>query len=152
LTAIVYVDMDDVLCAYTTAHARALHAHPDVAFPQSVIGFFQSLDPIDGALSAINELRDLFDVYVLTAPSTRNPHSYSEKRIWIESHFGYSFTKKLILCANKGLLKGDYLIDDHATGKGQDSFEGELIEFGSEAFPDWTTVLTYLKERGMTKR
>ena len=125
---------------------------PDVAFPQGVPGFFQSLDPMDGAISAINELREQFDVYVLTAPSTRNAHSYSEKRIWIEEHFDYPFTKKLILSPNKGLLKGDYLVDDHTAGKGQDSFEGMLIEFGSKAFPDWQTVLTYLNNRGITKR
>lgn len=148
--AIVYVDMDDVLCAYTTAHARALNMNPGVQFPQGVPGFFQSLAPIDGALAAIRELRDLFDVYVLTAPSTRNPYSYFEKRIWIEEHFDYPFTKKLILCPNKGLLKGDYLIDDHTSGKGQDLFDGMLIEFGSKAFPDWTTILTFLKARGTT--
>ena len=33
---VVYVDMDDVSCAYLTAHATALRNHPDVAFPQSV--------------------------------------------------------------------------------------------------------------------
>ncbi len=151
-TTIVYVDMDDVLCAYTTAHTLALTTRPDVAFPQGVAGFFQSLEPIDGAIAAVNELRKSFDVYVLTAPSTRNAHSYTEKRIWIEEHFDYQFTKKLILSPNKGLLKGDYLVDDHASGKGQDSFEGMLIEFGSNAFPDWHAVLTFLKERGITKQ
>ncbi|WDI42179.1 5' nucleotidase, NT5C type [Bremerella sp. P1] len=142
--------MDDVLCAYTPAHSRALDDQPGVQFPQSVPGFFRSLAPIDGAIASLNELRDLFDVYVLTAPSTRNPHSYSEKRIWIEEHFDYPFTKKLILCPNKGLLKGDYLVDDHVTGKGQDAFEGTLIEFGSNDFPDWHAVLTFLKKRGIT--
>jgi 5'-nucleotidase len=138
--------MDDVLCAYTPAHTAARNSNPQIAFPQSVPGFFQSLVPIDGAITAIRELRELFDIYVLTAPSTRNPHSYSEKRIWIEEHFDYPFTKNLILCGHKGLLKGDYLIDDQPTGKGQDSFEGMLIRFGSEAFPNWQVVSMFLKD------
>jgi 5'-nucleotidase len=138
--------MDDVLCAFTSAHGRALRTSPDVPFPQGTPGFFHSLEPIDGAIEAVNELRELYDVYVLTAPSTRNAHSYSEKRLWIEDHFDYEFTKKLILSPHKGLLKGHYLVDDRTSGKGQESFEGMLIEFGSDSFPDWKAVLEFLKQ------
>ena len=81
----------------------------------------------------------------MTAPSTRNPLSYTEKRIWIEDKFDYEFTKKLIICSNKGLLKGNVLIDDYDQGKGQENFEGELIHFGSERYPSWKVVLSYLK-------
>jgi 5'-nucleotidase len=145
LKKIIYVDMDDVLCAYTSAHRHALSNNPDIAFPQSVVGFFQFLEPVDRAIEAVNELRTLFDVFVLTAPSTRNAHSYSEKRIWIEEHFDYSFTKKLIISPDKGLLKGDCLIDDHTSGNGQERFEGLLVEFGSDVFPDWNAVLAFLR-------
>ncbi len=113
---IVYVDMDDVLCAYSDAHAAALCLDPANPFPQSKPGFFRTLEPVVDSISAVNQLRQRFDVYVLTAPSTRNAHSYSEKRIWIEEHFDYGFTKKLILSPNKGLLKGDFLVDDHSCG------------------------------------
>ena len=138
------------MCAYTIAHSNALRDNPDVPFPQSVPGFFLALDPIGGAIEAVNELRNVFDVFVLTAPSTRNAHCYSEKRIWIERHFDYTFTKQLIISPDKGLLKGDYLVDDHTSGKGQDRFDGMLIEFGSDAFPNWDAVLTFLRRRGIT--
>lgn len=85
-----------------------------------------------------------YDVYVLTAPSTRNLQSYAEKRNWIEHHFGYEFTKNLIICAHKNLLKGDYLVDVNITGKGQESFSGELIHFRAEQYPDWKSVITKL--------
>lgn len=103
---------------------------------------FESLNPIDGAIDAVSTLISInhFDVYILTAPSTRNPLSYKEKRVWIETHFGYDFCKKLIICSNKGLLKGDILIDDNLTGKGQDKFEGELLHFGSNEYPNWETI------------
>lgn len=74
----------------------------------------------------------------------KNPHSYMEKRIWVEKHFDYELAQRLILCGNKGLLRGDYLIDDHVKGKGQDSFEGEVIHFGTQKFPDWYSVREYL--------
>ena len=39
--------------------------------------------------------------------------------------------------------KGHYLIDDREKN-GAKEFEGELIQFGSEKFIDWDTVLKYL--------
>ena len=39
---------------------------------------------------------------------------------------------------------GDYLIDDR-TKNGAGEFSGELIQFGTNKFPDWNTVLKYLK-------
>lgn len=143
---VVYVDMDDVLCDYAYAWEAKLESEPGVEYPQSVPGFFRNLRPIDGAIDAVNELRQAHEVYILTAPSTRNPASYSEKRIWIEEHFDYEFTKRLIISPNKGLLMGDYLIDDRTSGKGQESFAGELIHFGSYRYPDWTEVLEYFAE------
>jgi len=39
---------------------------------------------------------------------------------------------------------GDYLIDDR-TVNGAGEFKGELIQFGTEKFPNWEVVLDYLK-------
>lgn len=140
---IVYIDMDDVLCAYSAAYSKAKKDAPSIAFPQSQYGFFANLSPISGAIESVKSLiaSDKYDVYVLTAPSPRNPLSYTEKRVWIEKHFGLAFTEKLIICPNKGLLKGDLLVDDMTEGKGQENFEGRLIHFGSEKFCDWEKVM-----------
>jgi len=143
----IYIDMDGVLCDFKAAYLESKAAHPEIEFPQSVVGIFKSLTPIPGAINAVNELRTKAEVYILSAPSTRNPHSYSEKRIWVEEHFDYPFTKNLILCCHKHLLRGDFLIDDFGTGKGQDRFEGELIHFGSDRFPDWPAVTAYLRNK-----
>jgi 5'(3')-deoxyribonucleotidase len=134
--------MDDVLCDFNSAYARDLAANPGIKFPQSQYGFFERLAPIEGSILCVNALikSEKYIPYVLTAPSTRNPFSYTEKRVWIEKHFGYSFVDRLIICSNKGLLKGDILIDDNVSGKGQEKFEGKLIHFGSKEFPDWKAV------------
>ena len=143
---IIYIDMDDTLCDYSTAFNEAVNKVPNLAFPQSQYGFYSHLKPIDGAIDGVKHLinSNHFEVYILTAPSTYNPLSYTEKRVWVEKHFGLDFTEKLIICANKGLLKGDVLIDDLIEGKGQEDFEGELIQFGSSKFPNWSAVLAYL--------
>ena len=38
---LVYVDMDDVLCDYTTAFEKARAAFPEVTYPQSQYGFLR---------------------------------------------------------------------------------------------------------------
>ena len=144
---IVYIDMDDVLCDYRTAFNNAIEETPSIAFPQSQYGFYANLAPITGAIESVQKLinSEKFDPYILTAPSTRNPFSYTEKRVWIEKYFGIEFTEKLIISPNKGLLKGDILIDDLISGRGQENFEGKIMQFGSANYPDWKTVIAQLE-------
>ncbi len=146
---IIYIDMDDVLCDYTGAFKQAIEQTPSIAFPQSQYGFFSSLAPLDGAIDSVKKLiaSPLFEPYILTAPSPRNPLSYTEKRVWIEKYFGLNFTEKLIISPNKGLLKGDILIDDITEGKGQEGFEGKLIHFGSVQYPNWESIIETLLAR-----
>jgi 5'(3')-deoxyribonucleotidase len=56
---------------------------------------------------------------------------------------GDTSKKKLILCHNKGLVKGDFLIDDRIAN-GVADFSGEHIHFGQDKFPGWKEVMTYL--------
>ncbi|MEM9981430.1 MAG: hypothetical protein AAF734_02965, partial [Bacteroidota bacterium] len=144
---IIYVDMDNVLANYTTLFKERLQQQPEITYPQSQYGFFSSLLPMKQAIESVNLLakQTFFDVYILTAPSIYNPLSYTEKRVWVEKRLGMSFVEKLIICPNKGLCKGDYLIDDNTMGSGQDHFEGRLIHFGSEEFIDWQAVVEYFR-------
>ena len=138
--------MDDVICNYQSAYSYYKSENPKLKFPQSLTGFFENLEPVEDSIESVNILRASsdYETYILTAPSTKNIESYSGKRIWVEKYFGLEFTDRLIICSNKGLLKGSCLIDDNIDGKGQENFEGELIHFGSEHYPDWEAVMTYL--------
>lgn len=142
---IIYIDMDDVLCDFIGSYKEQILQCPEIKFPQSQVDFFRNLKPTKGALDAFHKLFNLpnTEVYILSAPSEKNPLSYMEKRIWVENHLGYDTVNRLILSPNKALLKGDYLIDDYTEGKGQDQFEGKLINFGSDEFPDWKKVLEF---------
>jgi len=146
---IIYIDMDDVLCDFSGAFKAELERNPGIQFPQSQYGFFEKLEPIEGAVEVVNQLllSNQYEPYIVTAPSTRNPLSYTEKRVWVEKFFGFSFVDRLIICSNKALLKGDVLVDDHASGKGQENFEGRLILFGSAEFPNWQAIATELGVR-----
>jgi 5'-nucleotidase len=46
--------------------------------------------------------QDSIDLYILTAPSVRNPSSYTEKRLWVGEHLGLDAAYKLIISPNKG--------------------------------------------------
>lgn len=146
----IYIDMDGVLANFDKAVQDNILApgykhNPGIDFPQSRSGFFTLLEPIEGAIEAVKKLQETYDVWILTRPSFFNLHCYTEKAIWVRNHLGYEMQRKLILCGDKSLVKGDYLIDDRTTD-GQDRFEGTLILFGSEKFLNWEGVLNYLKQ------
>ncbi len=144
----IYIDMDDVLCDFKSAFETHKKRFPELQYPQSREGFFKGLAPIDGGLTVMEWLYagPDFDPYILTAPSVYNPLCYTEKRLWVEDHLGFDWCHRLILSPNKSLLIGDYLIDDRDQGHGQDEFKGQLIQFGTEQFPDWASVSKYLRD------
>jgi len=142
---IIYVDMDDVLCAFTKAHNERIQSVPEIKYPQCEFDFFRKLEPMEGAIEGFKFLFENFDTYILTAPSMINPLCYTEKRLWVEDHLGYEAVKKLIISPNKSLLIGDYLIDDKVHGKGQDQFKGKLIQFSSNQFKTWNDIIEHFK-------
>ena len=134
---IVYVDLDGVMADYDKAKIGKTEEE------KMAPGFFTNLEPIDGAIEAFKKLSDYYDVYFLSTAPWSNINAPSEKRVWVEKHLGEYAFKKLILSHNKGLLKGDYLIDDRVAN-GVEDFEGEHIHFGSAEFPGWESILEYL--------
>ena len=145
--------MDDVLCEYKKAYYEKMEENPGIKYPQSQYGFFRDLKPLAGGIEAVKKLSSYEDteIYIVTAPSLKNPLSYSEKREWVEKNLGMNMVERLIISPNKGLNKGDYLIDDNDRGKGQENFEGKLIKFGSNEFPDWISVLEYFEKNKKTE-
>ena len=61
----------------------------------------------------------------------------------MEKYLGKAAKKKLILSHNKGLMRGDYLIDDREAN-GVLDFEGEHIKFGEGEYIGWNEVINYL--------
>ena len=107
-------------------------------------GFYSDLPPMKGAVEAFNILSEKYEVYILTAPSWENVSCYTDKRIWVEKYLGKSAYKRLIISNDKSLFSGRAIIDDRVK-YGVTKFKGEHIHFGTEKFPDWDSVLEYLK-------
>lgn len=136
---IIYVDLDDTVANYT----KAYNAKKDtIQYPQAEYGFFENLELIPDARKAICTLEWMgHEVWFLTRPSIKNPLCYTEKRNWVEKHFGLPMVDRLIISPNKTLLRGDFLIDDQHW-----DFAGGLIRFGSEPFPDWASIVDFFKK------
>lgn len=146
----IYVDQDMVLANFKKSYDEDRKTHPDQLYPQSQFGFFLKLEEIEDAIDAVKILEEHFDVYILTRPSIYNINSYSEKALWIFTRFGMNTLENMIMCCDKSLFKGAYLIDD-SSGDGQPEFDGEWIQFGTNEFPNWKIVIDYIinKEFGV---
>ena len=145
----IFVDLDGVLCDIKSAYREVLEGplnELEKQFPQSRIGLFANLKPMDGAIEAMKILQENHDVWILSRPSYKNINCYSEKAEWVLNNLGYEMQKKMILCGNKSLIKGNHnglhnvLIDDMTMDR-QIEFDGIFIHFGTEKFPDWNAVL-----------
>lgn len=106
---------------------------------------FLDLEPMPFAIEAVDLLFKMedYDIYFLSTPMWHLPESFTDKRLWLEKHFGNRVAKRLILSHRKDLAKGEYLIDDRKVN-GVENFDGHHIHFGSDLFPCWEEVITYL--------
>ena len=110
---------------------------------EEVPGIFATMEPVEGAIEAVHKLAEKYDVFILSTAPWKNPSGWADKLSWVTRYFNDVFHKRLILTHRKDLCKGDYIIDDRDKNGAAD-FEGELIRFGSERFPDWPSVVEYL--------
>ena len=147
---ILFFDMDNVLVDFQSGIDRLdeqtkqeyeghLDDAPDI---------FALMDPMPGAIEAVQKLRERYDLYILSSAPWKNPTACNDKLAWVKKHFGGEkgdvFYKRLILTHHKDLCHGDYLIDDRPHKCGADKFTGEVVHFGSERFPNWDAVVEYL--------
>ena len=135
--------MDDTLCDFIGPFKSGEY---QMKFPQSKIGFFLDLKPLNFSIEGIKTLQTKYDVWILTRPSIKNTHCYTEKAEWIKKYFGEDMLNKMILCPDKSLVKGDFLIDDDIK-HGQPEFEGEWLHFATDKFPNWKSVVEYLMSK-----
>ena len=104
---------------------------------------FSLMDPLEGAIDSYKKLSQKFDTYILSTAPWKNSSAWSDKNEWVKKYLGDVAYKRLILSHHKNLNYGDYLIDDRLAN-GANLFEGEHIHFGSDKFPDWGSVCSYL--------
>ena len=67
--------------------------------PDEIEGIFRYLEPLKNAVKSVVKLHesDKYDLFIATTAPWNNPSSFSDKRIWIEEHFGEIFKKKMFI-------------------------------------------------------
>ena len=76
-------------------------------------GFFRHLPVIRDAVEVIGEMNKRYEIFIVSA-ATEFPNSLKEKYDWLMEHFPFFTWKQLVLCGDKRMIRGDYMIDDHA--------------------------------------
>jgi 5'(3')-deoxyribonucleotidase len=140
-----YLDMDNVLVDFPSGIAKLSEQQRSEYDGRldEVPGIFGLMTPMPGAISAFNELVEKFDTYILSTAPWENASAWSDKLLWVKEHLGAPAHKRLILSHNKHLNTGDFLVDDRLKN-GAEKFRGKHIHFGTDEFPDWDAVLSYL--------
>lgn len=143
---IVYVDMDNVLVDFPSGIAK-LGPEDRAAYEGSYDdcpGIFELMDPMPGAIEGFRFLAESFDAYILSTAPWKNPSAWQHKVEWVHRYLGDAAHKRLILSHHKNLNKGDYIIDDRLK-HGVDIFDGVHVHFGTAEFPDWDSVIRFMK-------
>lgn len=158
---ILYVDMDGVTADFYGAvtklapPGKTFLANQDSDWVTEVCvknpNIFRRLEPIPGAIAAINRLSAHYHILFLSAHMCEVPQSLTDKFLWLESYFGTWSHRRLKLTHEKHRAIGHYLIDDRITN-GVDKFTGKHIHFGTTEFPDWEAVELYLMQQLQTNK
>lgn len=146
----VLVDLEKAFDTFFELHPYLKERYKDN--PDHIQGIFRNAPPIEGAIEAVKKLAESgkYEMFIATAAPWGNPMSATDKRFWIEEHFGNLFHKKMFVTHRKDLLMGDYLIDDRLRN-GAGEFSGELLHFGIDwktqtinEYPNWESILNKL--------
>lgn len=153
----VLVDLDGVLADWGRAYGESLDAYGEAAAliprhadqrsfdlnagrteeEKQIIaavmvepGFYARLEPIAGAKTALKyAVKQGIDVRIVTSPWASNPTCASDKLNWVIKHYGSHWAKRVVITADKTLVRGDILIDDKPAVTGSMEPEWQHILF-----------------------
>jgi len=74
-------------------------------------GFYRDLEPLPGAVDALQRLHQRTRVVILTSPGNA-PQCVPDKSAWLDEHMPFLPRHERIYTSRKELVRGDFLIDD----------------------------------------
>ena len=76
-------------------------------------GFFRDLPVMKDSVEVLKRLNERYEIYIVSA-AVEFPNSLKDKHDWLMEHFPFFTWKQLVLCGEKKMIAGDFMIDDHA--------------------------------------
>ena len=149
---IVFIDLDGVLVDFNSGLGYPPDCinecgQPWYSDPKEMYekGFFENLNTLPLAIESVSKLLSEYNVEVhIASKPVPNGYCASEKYLWVAKYLP-ALLKRTHLLQEKGLLLGDYLIDDDLRWK--DKFKGTLIHFNtSDPKESWERVFETLKD------
>ena len=110
------------------------------------LGFFRSVPVMENSIEVLREMNQRYEVFIVSA-AMEFPNSLKDKLEWLLEHFPFLTWKQLVLCGDKRLISGDYMIDDHV--RNLEHFNGKKYLFtsphnrditGYDRLNDWQEV------------
>lgn len=117
--------------------------------------FFAEIPVMAGSAEVVRELTEQYEVFITTA-AMDVPCSFSAKFHWLQRHFPFIPTSRIVFCGDKSIVAADYLIDDNVRHLG--NFRGEGIiytaphnvhETAFRRVNDWEDVRAMLLPAGL---
>ena len=75
-------------------------------------GFFRNLPVIEDSVEVLREMNEKYEIFIVSA-ATEFPNSLKDKLDWLLEHFPFFTWRQVVLCGDKRMIAGDYMIDDH---------------------------------------
>ncbi len=89
-------------------------------------GFFADLDVMADSQRVLRLLSEDYDLYI-TSAAMEVPSSFDAKFKWLQQHFPFIPTSRIVFCGDKGIINADFLVDDRSRHFA--SFRGQGILF-----------------------
>lgn len=80
----VFLDMDNVLVDFPSGMAKVEPELLSKYKPDEVPGIFALMDPMPGAIDAVEKLVKKYDVFILSTAPWNNPSAWSDKLEWVK--------------------------------------------------------------------
>ena len=96
---IIYIDMDGVLVDFESALAKV---SPEILEKftgeyDNIPGIFALMDPMPGAIEAVDLLKEKYDLYILSSSPWENPTALGDKLAWVKKVFWWRWSGKYFL-------------------------------------------------------